>query len=484
MKLLLGLAAAISAILLLGNLQNASFLVASFLSLPILVWLTWRPQESPVLLFVMFYQWLQVCTKSFHASFLGMDVRDMLPWAPVDKAQWLGLLGVLSVAGGLKLATLDTRSELSQRAQFQAMQVNLFDLFKLHVGALIAVEVLARVAAFGGLSQAVQAISYLRFVTLFVFTYVVVVKERGYGWLILLLAAEIAYSLGGFFAGFRLPLFVTLLAVASVPIGRSIKRPVLLGLLAVATLYIAVIWQAIKPEYREYVSQDSGEQAVLVDREAQISKLRELTKDVNADVFERGIEALAERFAYVDMFAYTLGHVPDTRPHTDGQLVADAFAHVLMPRMFFPDKAIIDDTAFTKEYTGLAMHSAEATSISIGYVGDAYIDFGVPGMFVWLFALGVLLGLAYRWITTYKVLNPLLRVALVTMLFLAIGEFGSPLSKVLGGFLVPFILASLLIVFGEARVVRMLGKHFGLVRSDQTRADMPPPDATNEPRSQ
>ena len=484
MSKLIPLIAVICGILLFSGGYNASFTIAAVLSLPLLVWLTYRPQESPVLLFVMFYQWLQVCTKSFHASFLGMDVRDMLPWAPIDQALWLGLFGVLSVAGGLKLATFNSRSDLSQRAQAQALHVNLLDLFKLHMGALLAVEFLARVAAYGGLSQAVHAIGYLRFVTLFVFTYVVVVKERGYGWLILLLGAEIAYSFGGFFAGFRLPLFVTLLAVASVPIGRSIRRPVLLGVLAVATLYIAVLWQAIKPEYREYVSQDSGAQAVLVDREAQIAKLSELVAEVNVDVLERGAEAFAVRFAYVDMLAYTLGHVPDARPHTDGQLMADAFAHVLMPRMFFPDKAIIDDTAFTKEYTGLAMHSVEATSISIGYVGDAYIDFGVPGMFIWLFVLGVLLGLAYRWMSTYKVLNPLLRVALVTMLFLAIGEFGTPLSKVFGGFLVPFILASLLIVFGEARVVRMLGKHFGLARANQTAAAPTTVDAVPESRQQ
>lgn len=452
----------ISAILLASGGYNASFTIASIMSLPILYWLVHRPQESPVLLFVMLYQWLQVSTKSFHASLLGIDVRDMMPWAPVDQALWYGLIGLLSVAAGLKLATFSLRSELSNQAQAQARRIDLLQLFKLHIGLLLFVELTARLAAFGGLSQAIQAIGYLRFVTLFVFTCTVVVTEKGYPWLIALLLAEVAYSFGGFFAGFKLPLFVTLLAVATVPLGKSIKRTVLLISLAIGTLYIGVLWQSIKNEYRDYVSQDSGVQAVLVDRDEQIEKLSSLIGEVNTDVLENGAEALAVRFAYVDMFAYTLGHVPGGRPHTNGQVVKDAFAHVLMPRLFFPDKPIIDDTVFTKEYTGLAMHSVEATSISIGYIPEAYIDFGVPGMFFWLFLLGVLFGLAYRWMVSYRVLNPVLRVALVTMLFLTMGEFGLPLSKLFGGFLVPYILASLLIVFGEARIVRIFGRHFGL----------------------
>jgi hypothetical protein len=469
MKGVLGFLAAICAILLLSGAQNASFVSAAIISLPILIWLTWRPQESPVLMFLLGYQWLQVATKALHAAVIGMDVRDMLPWAPVDTALWLGLLSLISLAGGMRVALQGMRSNLNEAAQAQARKMKLFELLKLHIGILIAVELLARTASFGGISQAVMAIGYLRFATLFMIGYAVVVQEKGYGVLLLVLLAEVAYSLGGFFAGFRLPLFVTLLAVASVPFQKSLVRPLVLIGLGGVTLYVGIIWQAVKNDYRAHVSQGSGEQVVLIDREEQWSKLSELVGTVNSDVLARGVEGMAVRFAYVDMFAFSIDYVPGTLPHTHGELLSDAIAHVFLPRMFFPNKAIIDDTAFTKKYTGLAMHSVEATSISLGYVAETYIDFGVPGMFFVTFGMGLFLGLCYRWMATYRVRIPVLRVALLTMLFLAVGSFETPLPKVLGGFLVPFILCALLVQFGELRIVRLFGRQLGLEVTETAR---------------
>lgn len=475
MTKLLGFISVLCVILLASGGATASFMAAAVMSLPIIVWLTWRPQESPVLVFLVLYQWLQVTTKAIHAGLIGMDVRDMLPYAPVEEAMWYGLIGLITLAAGLRFALQGMRSNLAEAAQAQARRMRLFDLIRIHVGILLAVELLARTASYGGLSQAVMSIGYLRFATLFMIGYAVVVQERGYGAMLIVLVAEVAYSFGGFFAGFRLPLFVTLLAVASVPVNKSLTRPAVLAVLGVCTLYFGIVWQAVKTDYRQFVSEGSGEQVVLIDRDEQYTKLVELVGNVNSDVLERGLEGLAVRFAYVDMFAFTIGYVPDTVPHTHGKLALDAVTHVLMPRLFFPDKPIIDDTEFTKKYTGLAMHSVQGTSISLGYIAETYIDFGVPGMFFATFGIGIFLGLCYRWMATYRIKIPVMRVALITMLFLAAGDFAIPLPKVLGGFLVPFILSSILVLFFELRIARLFGRQLGLdvedAKSAQPRAN-------------
>lgn len=458
--------AAICLILLLSGTANASLLAASLMVLPALVALSYRPNESPVLLFFVVYQWLQISTKAIHAAVIGMDVRDMLPWAPVDEAIWLGLGALLALTAGLRFALQGMKYELGTAALEQAGRLRLFDLIKLHLILLIAVEVLARMASIGGLSQVVFAIGYLRFATLFIIGYAVVVQKRGYLVLLVVLAAEVAYSLGGFFASFRLPLFVTLLAVVSVPIARSFTRMILLVVLGVGTLYLGIVWQAVKGDYRDYVSEGTGDQVVLVDRDDQWRKLSELFGGVNEEMLDRGVEGLAVRFAYVDFFAFTLVHVPDTEPHTGGQLMLDSIAHVMMPRILFPDKPIIDDTVFTRKYTGLAMYSVQGTSISLGYVVETYIDFGVPGMFFANFAIGLFLGICYRFMVSYRVEIPVLRVALLTMLVLAAGDFSTPLPKVLGGFLVPFLVATVYVIFGEPRVARVFSKELGLVKKE------------------
>lgn len=479
MKLLIGLLAAICAILLVAGNPNAPLLAVALLCLPVLLVLSYRPRETPALMFLLGYQWLQVSMKAVHAAVLGMDVRDMLPWAPVDRAIYLGLIGLIALALGLRLALHNLHFDLSLAARQQALRLRLFDLLKLHVGLLIAVEVLARTLAIGGLAQAVFALGYLRFVTLFMIAYASVVQRRGYTVMILVLLAEVLYSLGGFFASFRLPLFVTLLAVASVPVRRAPGRLALLMVLGFFTLYMGIIWQSVKGEYRSFVNQGSNDQVVLVDRDDQWRKLWELVGSVNGEVLSGGVEGLANRFAYVDFFAYTLAYVPGAKAHTDGKLLADAVGHVLMPRMFFPNKAMIDDTAFTQAYTGQEIYSGAGTSISLGYMAETYIDFGVPGMFFADFGLGLFLGLCVRFLVSWRLRIPVLRVALLTMLVLAIGEFGTPMSKVLGGFLVPFLVTLLLVIFIEPRLAKIYARELGLDRPGplppiRQRPDPPP----------
>jgi hypothetical protein len=70
-----------------------------------------------------------------------------------------------------------------------------------------------------------------------------------------------------------------------------------------------------------------------------------------------------------------------------------------MPRLLFPDKRAINDSELTVHYTGLNLAGAEeGTSISMGFMAEAYIDFGPLGMFFPIFALGLVLGGLYRWL--------------------------------------------------------------------------------------
>jgi hypothetical protein len=76
-----------------------------------------------------------------------------------------------------------------------------------------------------------------------------------------------------------------------------------------------------------------------------------------------------------------------------------AITHILVPRLFVPDKADLpNDTAVTMAYTGLPLPLGAGVSISIGYAGELYIDFGLFGMMACMGVLGFLYGKANRYI--------------------------------------------------------------------------------------
>ncbi|HKB14042.1 MAG TPA: hypothetical protein VKD69_25430, partial [Vicinamibacterales bacterium] len=89
--------------------------------------------------------------------------------------------------------------------------------------------------------------------------------------------------------------------------------------------------------------------------------------------------------------------VPKVLPHTHGSFLGAALTHVVTPRIFFPDKPeLASDSDSVRKYSNVRVAGRETnTSIAFGYSIEAYIDFGVPLMFLPVFAFGVFVGAAY-----------------------------------------------------------------------------------------
>ena len=138
-----------------------------------------------------------------------------------------------------------------------------------------------------------------------------------------------------------------------------------------------IVWSAIKGEYRAYVSGGEHAQIVTVGFGDRMAKLGELVSALDREALADGADRLVKRITYVEFFGAVLLYVPAVAPHEDGAIWWDAIIRPFMPRLFFPDKGIIDDSERTNKYTGLGVSGSDVgTSISIGYFGEAYIDFG------------------------------------------------------------------------------------------------------------
>ena len=92
-----------------------------------------------------------------------------------------------------------------------------------------------------------------------------------------------------------------------------------------------------------------------------------------------------------------LARVPAHVPHTGGSILGAALTHIVTPRVFFPDKPQLQsDSEEVRKYSNIRVAGSESgTSIAFGYSIEAYIDYGLPWMFLPVFAFGIFLGAMY-----------------------------------------------------------------------------------------
>ena len=113
-----------------------------------------------------------------------------------------------------------------------------------------------------------------------------------------------------------------------------------------------------------------------------------------------------------------------------------AIRHVLMPRIFFPSKPIVDQTALTSRYTGISFGTN--TSVSLGYMAETYIDFGMPGMYAPIFILGWVWGLMYRYFLVHSKFK-IFGFILATAVLVNANSFGVNLVILVGGLTMSFL---------------------------------------------
>jgi hypothetical protein len=214
---------------------------------------------------------------------------------------------------------------------------------------------------------------------------------------------EILLSFSGFWASFKDYILVAVGAFFTLNRKISAKAFLAFFLTASITFFIFVVWSASKGKYRAFLTGGARSQNIVQTNQLNnIAVLLDIVaQDFNtenfSESFERGRDALIYRISYVEYFALALKQVPIFLPHENGHLLQNAFEHVLKPRILFPDKKLIYDSDITSKYTGITFAGRdEGVSFSLGYVPEAYIDFGPIFMFIPIFFFGLLFGWMYK----------------------------------------------------------------------------------------
>jgi hypothetical protein len=259
-------------------------------------------------------------------------------------------------------------------------------------------------------------------------------------------ALEFALSLGSYFSDFKTVILFTILAAIAAGARLSSKGIAALGALTSLGLVLAVAWTAIKKDYREFVANHRMVQIVTTDYSTNLAKLWELTTNLDQPRIDRAEDGLLRRLSYVEFFSLVLTHVPSMYPYENGDIWFDAITRPVTPRLFFPNKTIIDDSIQTRKYTGMYIAGANAgTSVSIGYIAESYIDFGPVLMLSPIVIIGFLYGRIYHWLISNARSNGLLGMALGTAVLFPVAPLETSITKSFGGLVVSILAAWIII---------------------------------------
>jgi hypothetical protein len=187
-----------------------------------------------------------------------------------------------------------------------------------------------------------------------------------------------------------------------------------------------------------------------------------------------GFDRLVSRHGYIEFLGLTMQNVPSGIPHENGQLTLSVLKHIATPRFLFPDKPQLpSDTEIMAKYTGLPFTWDENTSISIGYLGELYIDFKYWGGLVAVAVFGWLVGFVYRSLRDYAASPALITAGFCLMAALPIAYFGTAYVKLIGSFAFSSAIAITVQRYGLPIVLPILLRQ-PVRRSPRSRPTPPP----------
>lgn len=163
---------------------------------------------------------------------------------------------------------------------------------------------------------------------------------------------------------------------------------------------VLILIQSVKQEYREQVwnQQTEGGLGLLSD----LAEKRSAKED---EPFSQstGVLRTVGRLSQGWHLGLTLRHVPKREPIANGKEMLSDIAASIMPRILFSKKKSVNSRDKFKQYTGHNLR--DNTSMSIGVLGDFYINFGRTGSFIMLFIFGAFIAWILRLFTQRFVLT-------------------------------------------------------------------------------
>jgi len=168
----------------------------------------------------------------------------------------------------------------------------------------------------------------------------------------------------------------------------SLEKKILMVCLGL--MFIFVI-QAAKDDFRE------KRVALGANAQVEVGKFLESIQGrfrADQELQSDNIERMVIRMNQGWIISRIMQRVPDKLPFAEGETVKTAIKSSLLPRILYLDKPEAGGKVNYEKYTGYNLEIG--TSMSISLLGEAYINYGVKGAWLFMFVFGVVSSFAIR----------------------------------------------------------------------------------------
>ena len=384
------------AVLAAGVITGDPLAAAAVLVLMVSIRLVSTSDGLFVLPIAMSFHWMEGTLGLFYLRLTGREVQAV-SGSDYRPMVMIALGCVLAMSAGIRLGLM-LRKPPDPNVPRPGFAVSLGLLVIIYVSTVFLEGTLATIAPdYPSIRQIIMTFDSARLGVLFLILRRLCAPPPRFGLVAAVVSLEVVLGITGFFAGFREPIVLAVLAMLEVFDRKNTRHWAAMGVATVAISALGVLWMGIRSDYRrEYVQVDQFQG----DRGARVDRVQDLTSSfmkTDQEGLLRATDQLVDRMWPIFYPALALHRVPSVLPHTNGAILLAALTHVVTPRVFFPDKGELpSDSEEVRKYAGVHVAGKEAnTSIAFGYAGEAYIDFGLPWMFLPVFGYGVLAGACY-----------------------------------------------------------------------------------------
>lgn len=411
------------------------------------------------IVFYLLWQWLQVFTRTLVGLTDGEEMARGLfgPW--VVDAYWYMLASIVTLAVALRVV-LGTARPPTPRQATAHLAWRPIDLFQFYIACLL-ISTAGRIAAevITALDQPMEAVARIKIIALLMLFGGVLSTGKGVGFLVGAVMFELMMGFSGILGDFRSVFIILFISAVAVRIRWTPITSIVTAAAAVLLVGLGLFWTAVKADFRELATGSDDSQNIKLSLDARFGYLGGRMVSPGDIDWSRASYALLSRLAYVDIFGSVIGVSLVSPEQTSFRQWSDGLSHVFQPRFLFPGKAVLSDTeVFVRLARGDASEQMRtATSISVGYMAENYVDLGFPGMLAGIFVIGLFVAGACRYFMAAP-LPWMVREAIVLAFIFAINNNGLEISlpKLLGSMVMSFAVYALLIKFAFPIALRWL----------------------------
>jgi len=154
--------------------------------------------------------------------------------------------------------------------------------------------------------------------------------------------------------------------------------------LAVPAVYVLLYFL---PTYNNTVRQSwSGEISA---EEAQNQAFENLDQNTEEEIEDTNWGFLTRRLSEIEMFTQFIDYVPAKHSFYDWEIVSESF-EALIPRIFWAGKPNVETVSMQRVYDAGVAHKMSSVSAKTRPVVDAYLSWGIPGVFFCMLIYGLL----------------------------------------------------------------------------------------------